>query len=156
MMMDERRAGLYSAGAVVSFNLIFFILTSASLFGGRMHHHWVLPLEAFFLGLQVVFFGRVLAHGKSGAWAATARDVSAWLLLLTCLIGTLRIETISACSEGCRFKLGLTYVLAGAALCLGWSVKRSWKRWDTIRFALGILLLSAGVVVLAGGQARPV
>jgi hypothetical protein len=150
MTMDPRRAGLYSAGAVLSFNLIFFILSSEFLFRARVHHHWVLPLEALFLGLQVAFFARSPASQKAGSWAAIARNTSFSLLLLTCLIGTLRIETIFSCAEGCHLKLGFTYLLAGGAACFGWGFQHPLKPWDRFRFALGVLLLSAGTAVISG------
>lgn len=109
------RSSLYVVGAIISINLILFILASRFLFLDLIHHHWILPFEAGIVGAQYVLVSRRAPL----AWRSAAKRTLLVLLALVCLIGVARFETVSTCSEGCVPKLVAAFLLAGLAFLLG-------------------------------------
>lgn len=117
--MNAGRSSLYAVGGVVSLNLLVFILAARFLFMDIFHHHWILPFETGFLGIQYVTAARVLRRNPAAAWRVPVLRTLFILLLLPCVIGILRFETVSTCVEGCLPNLIAAFVLAGSSFLPG-------------------------------------
>jgi hypothetical protein len=118
--MNEKRLALYAVGFLVAANLVLFILTMNCLFLGPIHHHWVLPFETLCLGVQYVFWSRNGSLHQLHPSAYRGGKVAlAFLLVLTCVIGAVRYETIFTCVENCRYKLFAAWIFTALAFRLG-------------------------------------